>query len=210
MCLLIILFLLNLMFIKYTYMDVKRELELYKPFNSEEEKDKDLMLACLKYKNVFTRENKLFHFTSSGYLLNEEMDSVLFCFHNIYQSYSWLGGHCDGDTDLLSVAIKEVKEESGLKNIKVFDKNIFSIEVLPVSGHYKRGEYVSSHLHLNVTYLLIGDMKEKLKIKEDENSSLKWIPLEEIKSYSKEEWMISHIYDKLNKKIELIKQGIKK
>lgn len=187
-------------------MNIYEELKLYKPFNREEEKDKDLMLSCLKFDDVFTRENKLFHFTSSGYVLNEKMDSVLFCFHNIYKSYSWLGGHADGDKDLLHVAIKEAKEESGLKSIKAFDEHIFSIEVLPVSGHYKKGQYVSSHLHLNVTYLLLADMNERLHIKEDENSSLKWIPFDKIKSYSKEEWMVKHVYDKLNRKINLIKR----
>lgn len=38
----------------------------------------------------------------------------------------------------------------------------FSVEVLPVDGHEKRGRYVSSHLHLNVTYLLQAEESDKL------------------------------------------------
>ena len=33
-------------------------------------------------------------------------------YHNIYNSWSWLGGHADGETDLLAVALREVKEEA--------------------------------------------------------------------------------------------------
>lgn len=57
--------------------------------------------------------------------------------------------------------------------------DIFSLEVLAVDGHFKKGEYISSHLHLNVTYLLESDEEETLYKKEDENSSVKWFLPEE-------------------------------
>ena len=123
-------------------------------------------------------------------------------YHNIYHSWTWTGGHSDGEADLLKVAVKELKEETGVKNVKVLnDNNIFSLEVLTVDGHIKRGKYVSSHLHLNVTYLLEVEEEEMLHIKQDENSGVKWVPIEEIENVSTETWMKQNIYPKLNEKL---------
>ena len=66
-----------------------------------------------------------------------------------------------GETDLLSVAIWEVKEEAGISNVRPVSEEIFSLESLTVDGHVKKGNYVSSHLHLNITYLLEADSKSR-------------------------------------------------
>lgn len=134
-------------------MDILTQIENYRPYNEQEERDKGLILDCLRaFEDVFTRENALAHMTASAWVVNERFDRVLMAYHNIYDSWSWLGGHADGDEDLLAVALKEVREESGVKNVRPASEDIFSLEVLTVDGHMKRGKYVSSHLHLNVTY----------------------------------------------------------
>ena len=186
--------------------NLKEEVQLYQPYNEQEEKDKALLLRCLeKEDNLFTRDNDLVHLTASCWITNKSMDKVLMCYHKIYDSWSWLGGHADGEKDLLKVALKEAKEESGLENIKPYDGKIFSLESLTVDGHIKRGVYVSSHIHLNVTYLLVADEEEELKIKEDENSGLRWFTLDEAIKASSEPWFVSHIYPKLNAKLREMK-----
>lgn len=180
------------------------QVKTYKPFNEQEEKDKDLILYCLiNEPDVFTRDNKLAHMTASAWVLDSKKEKVLMCYHNIYNSWSWLGGHADGENDLLKVAIKEVQEESSLKNVSPLTEDIFSLESLTVDGHIKRGEYVSSHLHLNLTYLLIADEKEELHIKNDENSGVKWFSPEEALQASTEPWFVKHIYSKLIEKSKL-------
>ena len=188
-------------------MEIYTQIKNYTPFNIEEEKDKKIILDFLdKYDDGFYRSNLLAHMTASAWVVNKDKSKVLMAYHKIYDSWSWLGGHCDGDEDCLAVAIREVKEEAGVSNVEVLDENIFSLEVLSVDSHYKKGEYVPTHLHLNVTYLLQVDENEKLKIKEDENSGVKWFNLEDVYTASSEKWFIEHIYKKLNKKIEAIKQ----
>ena len=123
-------------------------------------------------------------------------------YHNIYNSWSWLGGHADGEEDLLKVAVKEAKEKSGISNVVPVSEQIYSLEVLTVDGHQKKGAYVSSHLHLNITYLLEAEETEKLHIKEDENSNVAWFPLEEAIAASSEPWFREHIYRKLNEKLK--------
>ena len=47
--------------------------------------------------------------------MNKDKTKVLMIYHNIYNSWSWTGGHADGDEDLLYVAIKEAKKKQVLK-----------------------------------------------------------------------------------------------
>ena len=184
-------------------MEYIEEIKKYKPYNEQEEKDKEIMLDYINtFDNVLTRENEFGHFTASSWVLNKERTKVLMIYHNIYDSWAWTGGHADGDTNLLYTAMREVQEETGLKNIKPIQENIFSLEIICVNGHVKRGKYVSSHVHLNCTYLLEADENEKVSIKEDENSGVKWVPIEEVKNISKEKWIVENVYNKLNEKLK--------
>ncbi len=185
-------------------MKLQEQLKQYHPYNEQEERDKKVMLQLLKTQpDIFTRENEVAHFTASSWLLNREHTKVLMIYHNIYHSWAWTGGHADGEEDLLAVAIREAQEETGVKEIQTVDDAIFSIETLTVDGHEKRGRYVPSHLHLNVTYLLEADEAEVLRIKPDENSGVKWFSLEEALEACSEPWMVERIYKKLNKKLQM-------
>lgn len=180
---------------------IRKSLIEYVPYNSQEAADKTIMLELLeKSSNVFTRDNLQAHFTASAWILNESGDKVLMVYHNIYDSWSWTGGHADGEENLLAVAIREAQEETGVSNIRAVTDNIFSVEIITVDGHEKRGNYVPSHLHLNVTYLLKASEDAVLRVKPDENSGVKWFPFEEALEASTEPWMINRVYKKLIEK----------
>ena len=184
-------------------MNLIEQIERYQPYNEQEEKDKQTILKYINtFDDVLTRKNEFGHFTASSWVLNKERTKVLMIYHNIYKSWAWTGGHADGDTDLLHTAIRELKEETGVKNVKVLDDDIFSLEIVCVNGHMKRGEYVSSHVHLNLTFLLEVDENETLKMKEDENSGVKWINIEDVEKVSNEKWIKENIYRKLNEKLK--------
>ena len=101
--------------------------------------------------HIFVRENKFMHMSASSWIVNKTHDKVLMIYHKIYDSWSWLGGHADGNMNLLEVACKELEEESGVKNYSLVSEIPFSLEVLTVDGHIKKNQYVNSHLHLNIT-----------------------------------------------------------
>ena len=185
-----------------TLLDLKKEIETYQPFNEQEEKDKEEILRCISQsEHILTRDNKNAHMTVSAWIVDQERKKVLMAYHNIYHSWAWLGGHADGNADLKEVVLKQIREESGLETARFICDDIFSLEILTVSGHEKRGEYVPSHLHLNVTYLLEADTNSPIRIKEDENSQIGWIAIEEIGEKSKEPWFVERIYAKLCNKV---------
>ena len=182
---------------------LKENLEKYIPYNEQEEADKEVMLSYINnFDNVLTRENKYGHFTSSAFVLNRERTKILMAYHKIYDSWAWVGGHSDGDSDLLHVAMKEAKEETGIKNVTPISENIYSLEIITVNGHEKRGKYVASHVHLNATYLLEADESEEIHIKEDENSGVKWVPIDKILEASSEQWVRDRVYTKIINKMK--------
>ena len=179
------------------------KLENYKPYNEQEAADRGEILRQLKsFPDIFTRENLNAHMTASSWIVNPARTKVLMVYHNIYDSWSWTGGHADGETDLLAAALREAKEETGITKVRPVTEDIYSLEILTVDGHVKHGKYVSSHLHLNVTYLLEADEDEILHKKDDENSGVAWFGLDEAILASSEPWFRERIYSKLNAKLQ--------
>jgi 8-oxo-dGTP pyrophosphatase MutT (NUDIX family) len=179
-----------------------RSISEYRPHNEQEMRDRALMLRALRTQpDVFVRDNLLAHMTASAWIVNARRDRVLMAYHNIYRSWSWLGGHADGERDLVAVALREAREESGLAHVRAVSDDIFSIEALTVDGHERRGQYVPSHIHLNLTYLIEADDAEPLTVKRDENSALQWFSPEDAVAASTEPWMRDRIYTKLNEKL---------
>jgi len=173
----------------------------YKPCNEQETKDKEIIIRYLDmFDDILTRDNELIHITSSAFIVNKNRDKTLMIHHNIYNSWCWTGGHADGESDLLLVAINEAKEETGIKNILPVSNASYSLDILPVFGHMRKGKYISSHLHISVAYLIEADENEPLTVKPDENSDVKWIPIDEIGTYSTEPHM-KYIYNKIIYKI---------
>ena len=186
-------------------MKIAEKIKAFVPFNEQEKKDKEFILQCLStMPDIFSRSNTVAHMTASGWIVNKDRTKVLMAYHKIYDSWAWLGGHADGEEDLLLAALKEACEESGIKHVKPVTEDIFSLEVLTVDGHVKKGEYVSSHLHLNLTYLLEADEEENLTGKQDENTAVAWFSLEDALKASTEPWFVERIYGKLNAKLEKI------
>ena len=182
---------------------IKERLEAYIPYNEQEEKDKELMLRYLDLgERVLFRESTGAHLSASAWVVNRTRDKVLMAYHNIYDSWAWTGGHADGEADFLKVAIREAMEETGITRVIPVTEDIFSLVVLTVDGHEKKGAYVSSHLHLNVTYLLEGDENEVLHNKADENSGVGWFGLKECLEAVNEPWMRERIYRKLLDKMQ--------
>ena len=208
---------------------LRNAIAAFEPFNEQEAADKHVILRALDTDlDCFDRSAQA-HMACSIWVVDPSFTQTLLVYHNIYDSWSWIGGHADGECDLAAVALRELQEETGVAHARLVageahgagdasaaseptvggvrplcgPGGIYSLEVLTVDGHEKRGAYVSSHLHLNVTYLAIADPAEPIRIKPDENSDVRWVPLEDAIRLSTEPWIRDRIYRKLIDKLHL-------
>lgn len=174
----------------------------YQPYNEQEQADKEKFIYCSEnFTDILTRANEIAHLTSSAFVVNGARDKTLMVHHNIYNNWSWPGGHADGEGNLLAVAVKEVQEETGITGVRPLTADIFSLDVLPVLAHNRRGKYISAHLHLSVAFLLEADEHERLMVKDDENSGVKWMALDQMDLQTNEPHM-QQLYHKLIAKIK--------
>lgn len=174
------------------------DIRAYVPQSEAEAADKEQILYYVNSypDTILFRENKAAHITASGFVVSPDGEWVLMAHHNIYKVWAWTGGHADGEADLLSVALREAREETGAERITPLSTAIASLEILPVWGHMKRGAYVPSHLHLNVSYLLTADRDGELKVREGENTKVAWLPADRLLELTNE-WQMDEVYIKL-------------
>lgn len=174
------------------------DIAAYVPRSEAEAADKDMILSYVNQypDTILTRENKIAHMTASGFILSADGAWVLMAHHNIFKVWAWTGGHADGEGDLLSVALREAREETGAAHIRPLSTQIASLEILPVWGHVKRGEYVCAHQHLNVSYLLTADREGPLTVREGENTKVGWLPADRLLELTNE-WQMDEVYTKL-------------
>lgn len=79
-----------------------KQIEAYEPYNEQEARDKEIILSMLTEaermgEDIFSRENRMAHMTASAWVVNRDRTKVLLAYHNIYNSWAWLGGHADGE-----------------------------------------------------------------------------------------------------------------
>ncbi len=161
-------------------MDYMKSIQNFAPSNDQEVTDQKVILSYIQDypDNVLLRDNKIGHITSSGFLMNKDLNRILLVHHNIRGVWGWTGGHADGDDDLLHVAIKEAKEETGIVTVKPLTHSIVSLDILPVFSHWRKGQFVNTHLHLSVAYILICDEREQVRPRLAENSDVAWFDTE--------------------------------
>jgi 8-oxo-dGTP pyrophosphatase MutT (NUDIX family) len=154
---------------------LKKLLENYSPIYPNEQTTKKLMLDFLATcEDCFSRSCGLGHFTASALLLNSDCSRILLLHHKKLGKWFQPGGHCDGDSDVLRVAIKEAREESGIDNIIPLQESIFDIDMhlIPQLGQE------SPHYHFDICFLLKTNGNDEVKINY-ESTSLKWFEPDE-------------------------------
>ena len=186
---------------------MSRSIELinkYVPKTEQEKEDIILMNEAEKlFGDILTRDNKFCHLTSSVFVVNKERTKVLCVYHNIYKSWSWVGGHADGDDDLIYVAEKELREETSLNEFKFLSDVPITIDSLPVISHVRKGKFVPAHLHFNVTFLVEADEKSAISIQDEENSGVEWIEFEKFLDACSEPHMLP-VYKKCIERCKMI------
>jgi len=146
-------------------------LQEYYPDAPEERVFKDDMINFIKqYDNCFERTLEIGHITASAWLLNKDRSQALLMHHAKLNKWFQLGGHCDGNPNVLEVAIKEAQEESGIMGIKPVNLGIFDIDIHLIPANSREKE----HYHYDVRFLLAVTSDEHI-VQNSESKALSWI-----------------------------------
>uniref|UniRef100_A0A6C0BEP7 Nudix hydrolase domain-containing protein n=1 Tax=viral metagenome TaxID=1070528 RepID=A0A6C0BEP7_9ZZZZ len=154
----------------YNY-DLVNHLKRYTPTSDEEQLYKEQILNFINEDvNCFERSNLKGHFTGSAWVTNWDGSKALITLHKKLGMFLQLGGHCDGDSNILRVAIKETMEESGITDLE-FNPEIFDIDVHTIP-EYKG---IPEHKHYDIRFLIRVPSDSKCVIDLAESDELRWI-----------------------------------
>lgn len=136
---------------------------------------------------AFMKDNTAGHITGSMLITNIEKTKVLLMFHKKLQFWVQFGGHCDGETDVLAVAIREFHEESGIEIEPVIHDGMFDIHVHDIPIDRK---WIPAHIHHDILYL--GSISEDTPFarQESEVDDIRWFDIEWIEKHIAEERML--------------------
>lgn len=146
-------------------------LENYVSRHPEEEVYKKLIVDFIKnHSNCFERSCSIGHITASGFVLDYNLSSALLMHHTKLNMWLQLGGHCDGDDNVLAVALKEVQEESGIETVSFLSKQIYDIDVHLVPASRKD----PAHYHYDIRFLLKVSSPEATISRNNESIDMRW------------------------------------
>jgi len=142
----------------------------------EEKAPHDMLKFIDDETGYFSRNSYNGHFTGSAWIVSPDMSSILMTHHKKLGKWLQLGGHADGENDLLRVALREAKEESGIQQFKVLSEKIFDLDIHEIPKH----NFEPGHLHYDIRFLLEADPTGEAVIISDESHDVAWIPLADV------------------------------
>lgn len=153
----------------------------YKPFDELERLD----IKCLRdyamqiptdeiYKNIPGRPA----IVASAVIVNPNFTRILVMHHRLHGFYKQLGGHADGDKNLLNVAMREASEEAGISAYPM-SREPFDFVIWTMGARTKNNIFYPQHNVMDVAFLFCCHDNAKLKLQKKEGLDLKWISLDE-------------------------------
>ena len=169
--------------------ELLKQLDFYREQYPKERATVDKFIKFIsEFDDCFERTQKFGHITGSGLVTDKSMKRVLLTHHKKLNKWLQLGGHADGNPNIIEVAQKEVIEDSGINDTSVADDNIFDIDAHLIPARKKEPE----HYHFDIRYLFLTNSNENYIIS-DESHDLKWIPVDQVRDYNTDENIIRMI-----------------
>ncbi|HZZ18828.1 MAG TPA: NUDIX hydrolase [Opitutaceae bacterium] len=124
------------------------------------------------------------HLTGSAWIVSPDRRMTLLTHHGKLDKWLQLGGHADGDPDLLAVAMREANEESGLTRIRPVTRALFDVDRHRIPARGDEPE----HWHHDLRFMIEADPAEPLVIS-SESKELSWVEVAKVTSLNPEESM---------------------
>lgn len=162
------------------------QLAVYQPLRAQDAAARDRIARFVEeHEACFERSLAIGHVTGSAWIVDAGRSRCLLTHHRKLDRWLQLGGHADGDADVLAVAMREAREESGLVSLRVVAPSIFDCDVHAIPG---RGPEPAHH-HYDVRFLLEADADEPLVVSE-ESRELAWVACEHVATLSPDDSVV--------------------
>ncbi len=148
---------------------LQKLLQAYQPSAEEVEYKRKMLDFLQTYPDCCERSLQIGHFTASAFLLNKQGTHALLMHHAKLNIWVQPGGHADGKTDLLAVALNEAQEESGILHITPLLTSIFDIDIHDIPPY----KHEPAHQHYDVRFIL-KVMSDEFVVQNHEAHDLQW------------------------------------
>jgi 8-oxo-dGTP pyrophosphatase MutT (NUDIX family) len=166
-------------------------LEGYRSSYQEECDNRVRMIAFIEAQpRCFERSLEIGHITGSAWVLNPDHSKVLLTHHKKFNIWLQLGGHCDGESDVLGVALREAHEESGIESITPLSYSIFDIDIHPIPHH----KDAVAHYHYDVRFLL--QAQDEAYTVSSESNALAWVAKDHVSFFTQENPSLARMFEK--------------
>lgn len=156
----------------------------YVAVSHQEEKVKyDIERFIKEYSDCFERSLTIGHITASAWLVNHDFSKFFLMHHKKLNIWVQPGGHCDGNPNVLEVAVKEAQEESGIANIVPVSEKIFDLDIHQIPANKKE----AAHYHYDVRFLLQAKDADDSLVKNDESYDIRWFNAADLDSLQPKE-----------------------
>lgn len=135
-----------------------------------------------EYENCAERSLLIGHLTGSAWIVDRDFSHALLTHHRKLDLWVQLGGHVEGEREMLAASWREAREESGLSRVEPVSGSIFDVDVHPIPE--RPGE--PAHDHYDIRFLFRADREEELTISR-ESKDLAWVRLDRIRDLTGEE-----------------------
>jgi ADP-ribose pyrophosphatase YjhB (NUDIX family) len=157
-------------------------------YQTEWENESDTVERFIEFvstnEDCFERKLKESHITGSAWVVSKDGRQVLLTHHKKLNRWFQLGGHADGNSDVLGVAMQEALEESGLGRVGLISGKIFDVDIHKIPERGPEPE----HYHYDVRYALKAAGNEEYTVS-NESHNLGWIEIEKLSELTEEESM---------------------
>lgn len=155
-------------------------LQSYKTSFAQEIEFQQQMIDFLEKNDDFAlRSNLIGQLTGSAWVVNKERTKVLLIHHKKLNKWLQIGGHIeDVDQTIEETVLREVKEESGIKALKILSSSIYDIDIHTIP---QKNE-IAEHLHFDIRLIVEADENEILIPQNEEVLDIKWYPLNEVQN----------------------------
>jgi 8-oxo-dGTP pyrophosphatase MutT (NUDIX family) len=156
------------------------DVRAYRPFDERERAMQARLVAFLQAhgQRAFDRALPPGHITASAWIVDPERLHCVLLHHRKLERWLQLGGHVDGDPDVRRAALREAREESGLRTLRMIADDVYDIDVHRIPARGAEPE----HDHYDLRFALEADPREPL-VRNEESHDVRWIALSDLATY---------------------------